>query len=332
MHIFFTDNLRLCDKPRFMPRQTRRMKTHLLSILVVTAQFSVTPFMASAHPGSGIVVDAQGNVYFSHFERGVGKIDRQGKLTYVGNTRGGHWMCLDANGSFSRTQPKHFERITPDTMKPALIYADGGSPIAVLRDGLLYYVSNNEKMTPGGQQVTRQSPDGKIEVFPPGGKKVTEKLGITGLAPGPDGSLYIAQPNAVLKLKMDGTFTTVASSIELKDCDVEYPDNNPNSLLPCLRGLAVDEDGTVFAAGVGCRAVVKISPDGKKIETVLKAERPWSPTGVAVHRGEVYVLEYTNANGGSGEGWRPRVRKLGRDGKVTTLVTVAPEPAKSEKK
>jgi len=307
------------------------MKIHLLSILVATAQFSLATFM-SAHPGSGIVVDADGNVYFSHFERGVGKIDRQGKLTYVGNMRGGHWMCLDANGSFSRTQPKHFERITPDTMKPALIYADGGSPIAVLRDGLLYYVSNNEKMTPGGQQVTRQSPDGKMEVFPPDGKKVTEKLGITGLAPGPDGNLYIAQPNAVLKLKMDGTFTTVASSIELKDCDVEYPDNNPNSLLPSLRGLAVDGDGTVFAAGVGCHAVVKISRDGKKIETVLKAERPWSPTGVAVHRGEVYVLEYTNANGSLRAGWRPRVRKLGRAGKITTLFTAEPEPGKSEQK
>src|SRR5262249_21429319 len=146
-----------------------------------------------------------------------------------------------------------------------------------------------------------------------------------GLAPGPDGSLYIAQPNAVLKLKMDGTFTTIVTGIELKDCDVDYPDNNPQSLLPCLRGLAVDADGTVFAAGVGCHAVVKISSDAK-VETVLRAERPWSPTGVAVHRGDVYVLEYTNANGGPGEGWRPRVRKLARDRKVTTLFTAPAGP------
>jgi sugar lactone lactonase YvrE len=296
------------------------MKSRLLSILAVAVQFSLMTFTASAHPGSGIVVDAQGNVYFTYIEHGVGKIDPQGKLTYVGSTHGGHWMCLDPEGSFSHTQPKHFERITTDGAKPALIYADGGSPIAVLSDGNLYYVSNDETMNPGGMQVTRQSPNGELSIFPPDGKQTTAKFGITGLAPGPDGSLYIAQPNAVLKLQMNGAFATIASSIDLKDCDVDYPDNNPKSLLPALRGLAVDTDGTVFAAGVGCHAVVKISPNGK-IETVLKAERPWSPTGVAVHHGDVYVLEYTNANGGAGEGWRPRVRKLAHDGKVTILFT-----------
>jgi hypothetical protein len=67
---------------------------------------------------------------------------------------------------------------------------------------------------------------------------------------------------------------------------------------------------------------LKIASAGK-IESVLKAERPWSPTGVAVHGGDIYVLEYTNANGGRDEGWLPRVTKLGRDGKVTTLATVS---------
>jgi len=56
------------------------------------------------------------------------------------------------------------------------------------------------------------------------------------------------------------------------------------------------------------------------VERVLKTERPWSPTGVAVHLGEVYVLEFTNANGGHNEApWSPRVRKIGRDGRIITL-------------
>ena len=84
----------------------------------------------------------------------------------------------------------------------------------------------------------------------------------------------------------------------------------------------MDAAGTVYAAATSCHRLLKIAPDGK-VDTVLKAERPWSPTGVALHGEDVYSLEYTNANGGPDEGWLPRVRKLGRDGKVTTLAVIS---------
>jgi sugar lactone lactonase YvrE len=295
------------------------MPAHFSLVRAFVAQACVAAVAALAHPGSGIVVDALGNIYFNHTGRGVAKISPQGGLTYVGKTGGGHWLCLDADGSFSRAQPRYFERITPAGAAPALIYADGGSPIAVPADGRLYYASGDETMTPGGLQVTRQSPEGTFEIFPRDGKPVTEKLGgITGLAPGPDGAVYIATPSAILKLTMDGAFTILASAIKVKDCDVDYPDHDPTNPLPSLRGLAVDADGTVFVAAVGCHAVVRIRPGGS-VESVLKAERPWSPTGVAVGHGDLYILEYTNANGSRREGWRPRVRRLTRAGQVTTL-------------
>ena len=91
--------------------------------------------------------------------------------------------------------------------------------------------------------------------------------------------------------------------------------------------LAVDGRGTVYAAAAGCHCVVKMTANGK-VETILKAERPWSPTGVAVKGDDLYVLEYTNAHGPPRE-WRPRVRKLGRDGKVSTLASI---PAKGDLK
>jgi sugar lactone lactonase YvrE len=113
----------------------------------------------------------------------------------------------------------------------------------------------------------------------------------------------------------------VVDPVLLKDCDVDYPDGNPNMRLPSLRGLAVDKRGAIFAAGTGCHCVVKITPDGKT-ETLLKVDRPWSPTGIAEHQGDLYILEYTNANGSPTEGWLPRVRKRSAGGKVTTLVTI----------
>ena len=90
------------------------MKASFGCAVLVATWLNLPMFTALGHPGSGIVVDAGGNVYFTHTGRGCGKIDPQGKLTYVHDSQGGHWMCLDAEGSFSRTQPKHFERITPD--------------------------------------------------------------------------------------------------------------------------------------------------------------------------------------------------------------------------
>jgi hypothetical protein len=75
----------------------------------------------------------------------------------------------------------------------------------------------------------------------------------------------------------------------------------------------------VYAAVNGCRCVVKFTPDGK-VETVLKSERPWSPTGVAVGGKDVFVLEYSNTD--KANGWAPRVRKLGADGKVAILATI----------
>ena len=130
----------------------------------------------------------------------------------------------------------------------------------------------------------------------------------------------MSYPKAVLKITTDGKVTTLADPVVVTDGDKDLPEGTPESQLPLLRGLAVDGRGTVYAAATGCRCVVKIKADGQ-VETVLKAERPWSPTGVAFQGEVLYVLEYPNANGAKHEDWVPRVRKVGRDGKTTTLVT-----------
>src|SRR5262249_12425841 len=151
-------------------------------------------------------------------------------------------------------------RISPDGVKPALLVAEGGAPIAVGGDGNLYYALR--LLDRGGREcgVTRISPDGKRSRFAPDLEKVVKKDdGITGLATGPDGYLYVACPSAILKVKMDGTFTTLVSPVVVKDCDEELPrkEGNPS---PCLRGIAVDSRGTVYAAANGCHCVVKITP------------------------------------------------------------------------
>jgi sugar lactone lactonase YvrE len=290
------------------------------AISIVLALVFLTATVAAAHPASGIIVSKSGDVFFQDIVgKAIWKIDAAGKLTKYYDKMGGHWMALDANGAFSRSEPKPVERITQAGEKPTIIMAEGGAPIAVCGDGNLYYglaLFDSDRVAVG---VTRISPKGDRSILSP---KLNETLdsyqGLTGLAPGPNGTLYIACPTAIVKVKVDGTFTTIVHPIRVKDGD-EYPaDNNPS---PYLRGIAVDDAGVIYAAAAGERCVIKVTEDGK-VETILKSERPWSPTGVAVHNGSVYVLEYTNANGGAAEGWTPRVRRLAPDGKISVLAMI----------
>jgi len=296
----------------------------LLRYLVVVLAISFTANVVRAHPSSGIVVDPQGQIFIADLSRGLLKIDAQGKANSV-HKEGGHWLALDHTGSFSRSEfekshhwPRWFKRRTPAGVHPALI-TDGGSPLVVARNGDLYYVCDDERMIPGGLQIARLTPAGKETLLNPTLRETSEELGgIKGLAVGTDGSLYASYPKSVLKINLDGKFNTLANPVVVKDCEANVPSNET----PSLRGLAVDSRGVVYAAATGCGCVIRIASDGK-IATVLKAQKPWAPCGVALHGEDLYVLEHINPNSESHEDWRPRVRKVTPDGKVATLWTAA---------
>jgi len=288
---------------------------------------------ACAHPASGIVVNTDGEVFFVNTGKGVGKIDAEGKLTYIhGLSGGGHFLALDATGAFSAQLSRLFEKITPAGVKPAVLYASGGAPFAVSQDGNLYYGSGfpeGDDLTPGGLTLTRLAPDGKRTLFAPDLKTTLAKMkeAITGLAAGPDGSLFVGCPSAILKVKTDGTVTSLVHPVEVEDGEDVFgkESESPFYHLPYLRGLDVTAEETIYAAVTGRRCVVKISKEGK-VRTVLSSEKPWSPTGVAVHGKDVFVLEYTNTD--KATGWAPRVRRLGADGRVTVLADLAREGQK----
>jgi hypothetical protein len=140
--------------------------------------------------------------------------------------------------------------------------------------------------------------------------------GVTGLAPAPDGTLYVASPSQIWRLGVKVGVAQLPGTVA--DCDEDLP---PNWKPPGFRGLCVAPGGKVYAAATGCRCVITVT--NGSYQTVLKSERPWAPTDVAWHDGNVFVLEWTNPNGGVRDGWRPRVRRLrSRDGTVMTLAEV----------
>lgn len=290
--------------------------------LLVGGFFGMAVTLAVAHPSAGIVVDDQGQVFFSDLSRGLWKIDARGKLSQV-HQEGNHYLALDAQGSFAQAEfeksshwPRWFKRRTLAGARPALI-GDGGSPIVVGPDGNLYYVCGDEQMNPGGLQIARLTPGGKEMLLNPEMVRIAKELGgLKGLAIGPNRLLYATTLKAVLKITLDGKVTTVVNPLVVADSEPRVPVGDT----PLLYGLAVDERGVIYVAASGCGCTVKITPTGE-VTTMLKTEKPWVPSGVTVRDGDVYVLEHIwDPKSVVDEPWPPRVRKLQRDGRITTLV------------
>ncbi len=272
----------------------------------------------SAHPGSGIVVDREGNVYFTDTGQGIWKIDTQGKLTYMPSSRF-HWMAIDEIGYFAKS-PKNFEwfeRVTPQNFKPALMICSD-FPLVFNRDGNMYYADTR----PGSPGIVRRTPGGNET------KLVTDNLlqHITGITSARDGSLYITEASnsntsTIRKITMDGKIKIIASY-----AGKVGGKNLPLETTPAYcRGLAVDSSGNIYVAATGSRSILKITPQGK-VTTILEEPGKWTPTSVTIFGGEIYILEWHDVAEADLEvrkAWIPRVRKIGRDGKIITLATVS---------
>ena len=72
-----------------------------LALALIAACLFPTP--AVAHPGSGIVVDRRGQIYFVDTGAGVWKIDAHGTLTRVPGPAF-HWMTIDADDRFGNAR------------------------------------------------------------------------------------------------------------------------------------------------------------------------------------------------------------------------------------
>ena len=298
-------------------------------LVAVLASSSILVTRSVAHPGSGIAVDDGGVVYFTDTGRGVWRIDTDMKRTLISESAM-HWMAIDRKGGFSR-QPaafgEWFGRLTPEGTSPTLLSCSD-FPFVVGTDGNIYYAKMH------GLAVHRRTPAGEESVLAPRerfGLGADRPVGVNGMAAGPDGTIYVVSLDSLNKdvgsgeqvlfaVAPDGEVRTVAKDF-VKDkppADQRHPEVRPKY----CRGLAVGPDGAVYVAATGSRRVLKISAKGE-VSTVLTCEKPWTPTGVAVYRGAVYVLEYDDETPTEGRNWPPRVRKVGADGRVSVLAVVA---------
>jgi len=275
----------------------------------------------SAHPGSGIVVDADGQVYFLDTGSGLWRIDGQGKLTHLPGPRY-HWLTLDANNAFAKTEiPTGADAdIAKSGSSPTLLLSSD-YPIAKGQDGSLYYPSAR-RGAPRGLQIMRLKPSGETSVLaalPDTAKGPLPHL--NGIAAGPENSIYYTENDVIRRIAATGEISKVATIPALVD-GPKIPGTDQH---PLLRGLAIDPSGVLYVADDGDARVLKITPQGK-VTTLLQLQSPWAPTAVALSGSDLYVLEYVHTAQDDRLAWLPRVRKIAADGKSTIVATVDQMP------
>lgn len=296
-------------------KHTRRGQWIRVSVLTLAC---LLPAPAAAHPGSGIVVDRFGQIYFVDMVSGVWKIDAHGALTHI---RGPafHWMTLDATDRFAATRlPSGSGGDVARIGSSPTLLLGSDFPLAIGRDGDLYFPSH---AAGGPLQILRLLPTGQTSILAslPATSAREPVRALNGLAAGPEGSLYYTEHDAIRRISRAGQVSTVVENIEVVGCTSMPRSGTRRDAL--LRGLDVSGDGTIYVAATACGSVLRVTPAGR-ITILPQVPNPWSATGVALFGNDVYVLEFQNVESDDRHEMLPRVRKIAADGTTRVIATV----------
>lgn len=283
------------------------VRRYFLVVLLLGACFPLV-----AHPPVGIVMDRSGVVYYSDLER-VWKIEPDGRKTVAVPDAHTHELDLDSGGNLygehlwyegdATKQWRHrVWRRSPDGRVTDVIPARRGFPAGYgfARDaaGATYWTDRGKPA-----RFLKRTPSGAVSTV----AVCRDCRDVRWMTAAPDGALYFFDSGALREISAAGRLRTIASGFARRAW-TQPQVNEPHRVM----GLWTDANGNVYAAIFGSREVVRVSPDGR-MQVVERSRLPWSPTGGLVARnGDLWLLEcsYTNA---------VRVRRIGRDGKVTVF-------------
>lgn len=300
------------------------------TVWVIYFLIALSTSSSKAHPWGGLVIDANGTIYFTFVCPLVGddhyacvwKIDSNKELSEVLKARRSPSDLILSrtpdrkifaaersgfNPNFNNTLWKIETsntsiEINTNTNQEAFFI----QTYTVSNDGEIYFAKED--------RVYIRSNNGTIAEL-----ELGKDLGRIGLLRfGKNGALYIMTKSTLYVIR-DGILSLLAS-----DLRKENPKNIPFQGANIFFDMTIDNNENVYLAYYGNRKVIKISPSGEAI-TVLESNAPWSPHGIDVFEGDLYVLESTL---GSNKWWKfwqketeilPRIRKVDPNGNVSTV-------------
>lgn len=289
---------------------------------------------AEAHPWGGLAIDSKGNLYFTficplvdddHFAC-VMKIDSTSQLIEIlksGSSPSDIILERSLNGNIFAAERTGFNpnfrntlwTLKGDAFESTLTTNDQNlfhiQAYAIDDDNRIYFSKENKVYVKNDIHASPKV----IAEFP-------DHISLVELSP--SGSLYIMTGGSIYKY--DGA----ESELVAENLKKSNPENLPFRGANIFFDMVIDENENIYLAYYGNREVLKVDTSGN-ITSVLSSEEPWSPHGIDLYKGDLYILESTIDDGRWWAFWRdrvgiiPRIRKLNSKGEVSTIYSYAKE-------
>ena len=265
--------------------------------IVILFCYFLCPILAEAHPGVGIVMDDNGNVFYTDLTH-VWKISPDGERTIAVRNVHTHELYFDANGDLYGEHEWYEGEATDKwgnyvwclskdgvlekTIPEVEGFLDNDTLIRDI-EGNSYWAKKSEDY----QILMRQTPHGKNSIFTQHRFSDIRWIHFSK----DDKNLYVVDKLEIKKVSPTGNVTVIANN--LKETKPPFEDVADRHY---IFGIWTDMDKNVYVAVYGASKVKKIGVDGN-ITTVYESESGWSPCGGMISPdGTQWIMEFSKKN------------------------------------
>lgn len=267
------------------------------ALIVALGVFSAGPDIARAHPGTGIVRDSRGNVYYTDLKQ-VWRISPSGDRSIAMRNVHTHELYVDSadnvfgehlwyEGEVTGRWGHRVWRLSPSGEIVDIIPVRNG-----FRDdhdefhfdwdahGSMYWMDRGDETV-----LRRRDASGGVTVL---AENIRSAGRFTVTA---NGTVYVVAGSDLLRIGTDGARTILARRLEERRASELLSGDDHN-----IMGLWTDARGNVYLAVRGGRMVKMVDPRGQT-SIVARSESPWGPTGGLVDpSGDLWLLESSDSN------------------------------------